>query len=663
MLINEEIRDIKTNIYYGSRKTQLLQQGLERLHSLDDQRMTDANRNAVHALAALLEVKLATIMVFKGEFSSQKVSAACDAIDRAKVAYREARQQMDPNYISEADKFAALKESVLEVAAFVEQINDAFAKLIVDGAFSGSIEEYYHMKERFGKVRQREWAPYFPEVGGKDFAYISVQTELAYILNKKAEALSLSMAVGVDIGESAFRKTVDDYDDFDYLPGMVLAKGMTEAPICMVSTPFEEEFDVLLNANKTYRDAKRVVIQMDFAWLKKVKSNMAGVRNVVARAFTLAHEAKKPGLIGVYGLDALGDETRKGFFLGASDFVRMTHEEVFVAIHDHSGDMWALNAYQALRRDNAMVDADNKYLRLPAFEDVKRAMFGMEEEQLETIRKQCPFMGYVGFNRFVKNAKRNYALALEDAKSTSDLNFLHAGPFLDKLLDVTKILPYDWRWQQEAPKKPPIESGGNYDYDQIRDVSDDRMWAIISNTSFDVYQKCGELVRYCLLAEEDRSVWAEVLDDEQREARIKKAVRIVAYTMKVFYDNPAVEIVSTDEGGWGGLCCGGGATIKFKKSSITSIDWMMDAVVHELYHSLQHTVTDKNMPIGQAWYKRTYHISNERIETWRDNSGSNYIDLDDNKIGYWLQALEADARDFASLCMGDQVYHSHNSYR
>ncbi len=662
-IIPDVIREIKNDVFYMSRKTDQIQTAIDRLAALPAERMTTENHSAAVALKALLEVKLATIMVFKGQYTHQKAVDACLVIDRAKAEYKQAKLEANPDYLSEADKFAALKESVMEVAEYIDDIDKAFAELAPGGTFGGNIEDYYRLKAKLGKVQQREWAPYFPEVGGKQFVYISVQTELKRILDKKTEALALSMSIGLNVGDAAFRNTLDNYDDCDYLPSIALAARPTDAPICMISTPFEAEFDVLLNANKEYHGLKRTVVQMDFGWLAKSNAGSDSARSLTGRAFALAGESKHPDVIGVYGLDKLADKTRDGFYLGVSDYVRLTGGAVYVAILDLSGDMRALGTYQSLKRTQAMEDADNKYLRLPSFEDVKTALRGQEDDTLEQIRKTCPFMGYVGFNRLVKNIKSNPALALDEAKSASDLNLMQAHAFLNRLTDASKVVPFDWKWTPTEAPKPVLPGGSVYDYDQIRDVDDVQVLRILANTSLDMYQRCGELVRYCLLADEDRSVWKNNLDDRQREERLKKAVRVVAYAMKVYYDNPTVEVVSAAEGSWGGQCCGGGATIKFKHNSLQDIDWTMDAVVHELYHSLQHTVVDKNMPLGMQWYKQTYHISNERIETWRDNVGKNYIDIDENEIGYWLQTLEADARDFAGLCLGDQVYHSHNSYR
>ena len=73
-------------------------------------------------------------------------------------------------------------------------------------------------------------------------------------------------------------------------------------------------------------------------------------------------------------------------------------------------------------------------------------------------------------------------------------------------------------------------------------------------------------------------------------------------------------------------------------------------IPHELFHSVQHTLLDYNASPG--WYKRTYHLSNERIATWRDNF-SIYTDIDDNRNQYMVQAVETDARDFESFCLGD----------
>ena len=228
--------------------------------------------------------------------------------------------------------------------------------------------------------------------------------------------------------------------------------------------------------------------------------------------------------------------------------------------------------------------------------------------------------------------------------------------FLSHLPDDSKLVPRDWGYDPAIEKSVKSE-GGEYNYDEIRDVSDDRIRAIIANDSFSIYEKCGELVRYILLADEDKSVWKELLSDSEKALRIARATRIIAYTMKVYYSNPKVTIVHS-HAAWGGLCCDGGQEIKYDKGSTGKIEWLMDAILHELYHSLQHTLTDT--AVDPAWYKKTYHISNERIASWHDNNDV-YVSIGEGEDDfYMIQTLEVDARDFAGLCLGDQVYHDHD---
>ena len=647
------IQDAKMRGYYAAQSGDDINVQYERILEI---REKDLIGNVIYDLRiarALIELKLGfTRFVERGMLASD-LDDLSEVIEQSKADYCAAKLALNPGFVAPDSQFKRIEAAAKKLSAFASNIARDFDALLSNGAFSGTLADFSAVAEKYKVISTEPVSTYFPDREAAHFSFISVKKALFALIGDKITAVRTAMFEDFAADGDFCFDTIDKYSDLTLVPSRSLKKDVKETPVIFVSTPIREEFDILLNANLQWM--KRI-LQLDLLRLAKMPAGVSA--DSWARFFLYLILEKEPNAIAFYGLDKLKENVKRDVYAAIYSALKEAQVDVRFVFWDESGDMRGLTEYNRMKKDLPLVTAENFYLRLPSFEDVKSVGDVLDEHRLETIRKTCVFMGYRGLNLFFSK-KEEIGLALDSAKSISSANEALVLRFVDLLSDRSRLIPLDWGYNPsvEEPEEQPREE--EYNYDEIRDVSDERIRMIIANPGFDIYKKCGELVRYILLADEDKSIWMGNLSADERAARIKKAVRIIAYTMRVYHSNPSVEVVDTTEGGWGGYCSGGGAEIRFKKHCVEgdgAIEWTMDAILHELYHSLQHTVTDT--PVDTAWYKKTYHISEERIASWYSNSKA-YVDIDENKAIYEVQVMEADARDFAGLCLGDQVFHRH----
>ncbi len=649
----EIIREVKAKGYYAAVTAKEIRAEYERLLRIRESELLDENLHTWRCVRALLEAKYAVVEFIERGMRAEDVPDFTLVMDRCKVKYRNASLELDPDAPESDASFEAIKAAITRLVITVQSINTDVNALLQGGEYVGTIGDFTRLRDKYESLKPEIIGDLFPEIKKGAFKFPSVRKAVFDLLIRRLNEVMDAMFAGFSTEGGHILSTLSQYDRLESIPSLSLAQGIKDAPVLFVCTPLRAEFDIMLNAN-LHRNGIERVVQIDLTRLPQ--KDVAKSADSLARYLFYLKKKRDPQVIAFYGIESVSDEEKRKVYAAVTAYIGLVAEDVRMVFMDVSGDMKGMTEYDQMKKGQSFVPAENRYLRLPSFSDACDLLSSADEKTREEIRTSCVFMGYLGLNYFYAD-ERELGLAIDTAKSISEQNAASVLAFLARLPDDSKLVPLDWRYDPAIEKS--VSSGsGEYNYDEIRDVSDERIRAIISNASYSIYEKCGALVRYILLADEDRSVWKEVLDAETRRERIERATRIIAYTMKVYHSAPKVTIVDSRSGGWGGMCCNGGAEIKYKKSSSEDIAWLEDAILHELYHSLQHTLTDTM--VDPTWYKKTYHISNERIASWNDNNGV-YISLDEgqDKI-YMIQALEVDARDFAGLCLGDQVYHDHD---
>ena len=645
------IQDVKSKGYYAATSVKDIRAEYDRLVKIREDSLIGDNLYEWRCVRALVETKLAVTALIERGLRAEDIEDFTRAIEYAKNAYHSAKLALEPEGTGGDAAFEALGAAVGRAVILAQGVNADFGKLISDGEFRGTIADFTRLVEKYGSIKTENLAPLFPEADKGQFAFLSVKKAIYDLLQKKLEFLTQAMFAGFSLDKAYVPDTISQYDSLQSLPALSLAQGVKDAPVLFVCTPIRAEFDIMLNANLN-RNGIAKILQIELSLLPKAILKSA---DSMARFLLFAKRSSKAGVFAFYGIDKLSEVEKGKVYAAVTAYLRLVAEDVRMVFWDKSGDMQGMKEYERIKGETPFAPAENRYLRLPSFADACELLAGAEEERKEEIRVSCVFMGYRGLN-YLYATEKEMGLAIDTAKRLSDENAAAVLAFLSRLPDDSKLVPLDWRYDSAIDRHVGIASG-EYDYDEIRAVSDDRIRAILANDSFTIYEKCGELVRYILLADEDKSVWKEVLTDEERRERIERATHVVAYAMKVYHRAPKVLVVDL-RGAWGGLCCNGGAEIKYKKSASEDIAWLMDAILHELYHSLQYTLVDT--AVDPTWHKKAFHISNERIASWHDNFKV-YVDLgEENNDIYMIQSVEVDARDFAGLCLGDQVYHEHD---
>ena len=654
MIYPDLLKEIKREGYCTLIDSASIKVQLKRLDTIPDGALIGNNLHEAKAVRALVSLKLAVTLFLENGAAWEQAEYVISLLTRYGDMYDKAIHAMNPAAPDVLDKILELRKAIEGLAMRNAEIRRDFDRLMKDGDYIGTVRDFIHLKNKystFGSVDDMQGL--FFDFGDTPFQLLSAKKAISDLRRKKIREAQDAMFRNYLFPEKVLRDTIAEYDSLKLLPPLSIAQGIADAPVLFVSTPILEEFDIALNANLHQGGIERIT-QLNLLYLPKQFPN-DDAKEYLSKMFLWLMREKAPNVIAINGLEYAQEGLRKALYFAINEFLIFVSHTIRVVIMDDSGDMSAFMDYTAMKKAFGFVAADNKYLRLPFFEDVAEINDAFTPDQLETVRKRCVFMGYRGL-ALLSADKSELGLAIDAAKVISDQNKGKALPFLEKLLDDSKFVPSDWRYEPEVTLKKEDDSG--YDYDKIRDVSDERVKAILDNGALSIFQKCGELVKYVFLADEDISVWATTIPEEDRRQRVRKATHLVAFAMRLFYDDPTVVFETLD--GANGQCCDGGQTIKFDLSTLEKAPLLMRTLLHELYHSLQHTVTDCNTFLG--WYKREFHIESERIESWRTNFyGRNYRD---SGVNYFIQVVEVDARSYACYCLGDQIYEGyHDSYR
>ncbi len=326
--------------------------------------------------------------------------------------------------------------------------------------------------------------------------------------------------------------------------------------------------------------------------------------------------------------------SQKGFYVFAVDLSgeRMLYEEF----------MQTTERVQGL----SILDVSCQYLRMPAFGElieilVEKDMISRTES--EFIRKNMPYMGYVGLNKCIAlytdgKPWRDCGLRYSNEHSGSLMEYLSNIPSQDQFISR------DWVDLKLEERNNVVY--GEFDYDEVHVVNPENLKKIVQ-ADINLFAKCGLVTRYCTLCGDDYSVWP-TLDTKEREKRLSVATKLVAHLLTCLYA-PEVKIIPEEE--WtdkksGGYCANAGKLIAYRDGCTLSYEWAVKAVCHECFHSFQHTVIETGY---KEWHFNSLGISKSRAPEWNRNF-QKYVQIGRNYEQYMRQVVEADARIFEEDC-------------
>lgn len=316
------------------------------------------------------------------------------------------------------------------------------------------------------------------------------------------------------------------------------------------------------------------------------------------------------------------------------------------------------DAFVASARVNGSgTDVDFAYLKMPEFGSVIKRLqdkyiIGIGSEDAEYVRKNFPFMGYVGLNDILRSPHTDWK---RRAGERTEMNKESVKKYIKTLPD--KALFIDEEWGDFTEYIAAADSGKRltFDYDDV-DIfqTDKNICKITGNTSIGVMAKCGLISEYCLLHGSDKSTW-QSLTKEEMSKRITEATILVLRTLGINKTTKVEVLDKLDRKKAGGLCYNGGERIVYKYSSVKSYDWLRGAICHESFHALQH----KAMYTGWFdWLYDEFGVTRGRVKQWRVNYlgeeerglRGKYFDIDTDEVPYLVQLYEADARAFEFDC-------------
>ena len=272
--------------------------------------------------------------------------------------------------------------------------------------------------------------------------------------------------------------------------------------------------------------------------------------------------------------------------------------------------------------DLSILDISYYYLTMPKYDELiqllvaKGLLDSVDEPRAERVKNGMPFLGFVGLNEMLRGAMigKNYldvGVAVSERNNTPLLR-----EYLARIPNLALFIDAGWgnvfeRKEKELPGRPV------FDYDAVRDVKPENIKKIVTYPC-DYFAKAGLLVRYAMLAGDDKEKWKD-LDEDERARRIENAVDLLYLLFGIGFF-PKVEIAENIGSKFAAaLCVDGGKIIRFKTNYTKEYPFLAECILHESFHAFQHKAI--NSPYYK-WYWTELGIKPERIAQWSLNRTS-----------------------------------------
>ncbi|MEG1536520.1 MAG: hypothetical protein RR416_06100, partial [Clostridia bacterium] len=438
------------------------------------------------------------------------------------------------------------------------------------------------------------------------------------------------------------KKEPAEYARYNYLPPPLFSESSCSAKMRFVCTPFEAEFDFALSAMSRSQELKIVRYRLDVE-LAQRDDFEKNLKNILEDSDDATNVFAFFGLMKFKNVDK-----RKCILKTIASAI--ANKKGYALFHDNTGNKMLYCEFNDNNIERSLT-AVNAYLTMPNYKDVIALLEELDNQKFDDydfVMKNGVFVGYIGLNKVINgfvSGDKKWRRIMENISSENQ-NFDIVKKYIAKLTRIGQLIDGDWNTQfdvdNNANKKP-----FDYNYDEIRNIVDENIVEIIRADQLNIYEKCGILVRYCLLGGDDMSLW-EGLDVCEKTARITKAVHALSWILDVEYKNPKVTLHDKMHSSMAGACCvDGGQEIQFKGPSINNFEWLVGAIAHEMFHSFQHTLISSAL---QEWHTSELGIISERVDFWAQNF-TKYIDLEkETEWAYTVQILEADTVIFENLC-------------
>ena len=553
----------------------------------------------------------------------------------------------DKNYMKTTKILANARDFVSDVhdimketVAAINRVRDGSGEIATDNT-ELIVEAAETIKKTLKAAREIETKTIFPE--GVEFPDLAakivkdLEEESEWFAsrltaNQSEAASKLLKDATKPLASSGYKITADYYES-------PVDRSKVTARAIVVSSPFTDEAMLFAGVYSGYINHPLHILFAD----KLVECKNTGVS-----PDALFKQAKAEDL----GFVILGMEKLNGEF--ADDvklaILRAAHMGTHVIIVDNVGGRALYESMDKLAAkddDLSTTDVYHAFLTMPNFASATRLL--AEQGYISNVEsdyakiRTAPFMGFIGLNNILSSDPSSPWLEL--AKIRSDENMDEALRYLNTLFAPRQLIDDGWgnfaghvRFVKGEKK--------HFDYDDIHGLNKENIRKIMEKSGISSFDRCGLIVKYCLLSGNDVSEWPKFSAEEQsRRATI--ATKMIAKILDTLYA-PEVEIIPEEK--WerktaGGVCIDGGKRIIYRQSCVQNYAWMEDSVCHECFHAFQHTAIES--PYAD-WFFTELGVTQGRIAQWDDNFKV-YVGSDGG-VTYRVEIVECDAKAFALDC-------------
>lgn len=596
------------------------------------------------ALSMRLHAKELLLKYFVG-YTAEDKQAILDYISAAMDISCENSYVKTTKILANARDFVLEVHDIMEATvAAINRVRDNSGQIATDNA-ALIVEAAKTIKKTLTEAKNIETKDIFPEgVEFPDLAAKVVQDlteEDAWFTeqlsaNQSEGAFKLLKECIKPLASAGYMTTADYYEN-------PVDRSKVNARAIVISTPFLDEAMLYAGVYSTYINNPLHILYADK--LTECKNRGISVDAMLDRA-------KVEGMhFIVVGIDKLNGEFAEDVKLA---LLRAAHNGTNLLIVNTVGGRALYESMDKLAADTEGVsttDVYHAFLTMPSFAATTKLLadngfITNSDSDTTRVREAMPFAGFVGLNTILRSGTSSPWLEL--AKARSDANLDEALRYLNTLFAPRQLI--DDGWGNFAGHVRIVKGEKkHFDYDDVHGLDRENIRMIMEKSGISTFDRCGLIVKYCLLSGNDVSAWPNFSAEEQSR-RATTATKMIAKVLETLYA-PTVEIVPEEK--WekkeaGGYCADGGKRIVYRQSCVQNYAWMEDAICHECFHSFQHTAIDS--PYAD-WYFSELGVTQGRIAQWDDNFKV-YVGAEGGTI-YRVEIVECDAKAFALDCLRD----------
>ncbi|MGN1373294.1 MAG: hypothetical protein ACI4VK_04530 [Candidatus Coproplasma sp.] len=636
----QDILNAINTTYFSSINPVELQKGLESAKELSQNPYLRPEKKVIaEALIIKINLKIHAINYFCDGYEADAYSALKGYIEKTLSG-------CDPSFRKTIELLNSVKTTAEKINGIAfdaltlnSQIRDCEGRCLTDSA-----EKCMEIADKFNeKIVLAEGLEVPPAmfIDGAKFPDVKKQF-IADLQEVRNFAINSAKQMRVSQAEDVIRTGLNDITadlkkaNYEYKPSIINAEHLANALV--LCSPFSEEVELFAYA----RSNGASVYTLQAGALENQS------KDIIETVFS--YLASKQADCIIYGILHFRANNRNDFLRAVIDFAK-GGRKAYIVTDDGSQKVYnaVLEAIKGSERYSSL-DVSLFYLSMPDFlptlEELKElGMVTDSAEDREWVQSNMPFAGFVGLNEGVKafHVGANWRAIVSER---SQDNFPIAERYMLNLVRQGLFIDNGWGNYHEDLV---LNKAKKFDYDDIRIVKPDNIRKIMQG-NFTLFQKCGMISTYCLLAGASADEWKD-FSLEIKSERLTEATKLVLRALGVDI-SPVVEVrKELSPKGAGGLCCDGGKMILYKESCVNNFEWTVSTVCHESFHAFQHMALESGW---QEWYGTELHVTPGRIEQWRYNN-SRYHSIAKDFETYMIQIFESDARAFEEDCLGKDV--------